>query len=384
MTFSFKLLYEDKNSSARAGIIHTAHGDIFTPVFAPVGTQATVNTLTPTDLHDLGASLILGNTYHLYLRPGAELIADFGGLHNFMQWDGPILTDSGGFQVFSLTGLRDIDEEGVTFRSHIDGSTHRFTPESVMKTEEQLGADIIMAFDECPPPDDYGYNVEAMNRTHRWAKRCQAAHTRPDQALYGIVQGGIFADLRAQSAEFLSSLNLPGYGIGGLSVGETKTQMHQMLELMHSILPRKKPRYLMGVGSPEDLFECVARGVDQFDCVLPTRIARNGAVFTHQGRINLRNARFATDKNPIETDCQCYTCRTFSMAYLRHLIVAKETLALRLATIHNLHFMLETMRRIRQSIIDGTFTEYKSRFLANYQAVAEEKRKKGIRMKTEG
>ncbi len=377
MTFSFKLLYEDKNSSARAGIIHTAHGDIFTPVFAPVGTQATVKTLTPTDLHDLGASLILGNTYHLYLRPGAELIADFGGLHNFMQWDGPILTDSGGFQVFSLTGLRDIDEEGVTFRSHIDGSTHRFTPESVMKTEEQLGADIIMAFDECPPPDDYGYNVEAMNRTHRWAKRCQAAHTRPDQALYGIVQGGIFADLRAQSAEFLSSLNLPGYGIGGLSVGETKTQMHQMLELMHSILPRKKPRYLMGVGSPEDLFECVARGVDQFDCVLPTRIARNGAVFTHQGRINLRNARFATDKNPIETDCQCYTCRTFSMAYLRHLIVAKETLALRLATIHNLHFMLETMRRIRQSIIDGTFTEYKSRFLANYQAVAEEKRKKG-------
>ena len=262
----------------------------------------------------------------------------------------------------------------MTFRSHIDGSEHRFTPEGVIGIQEKLGADIIMAFDECPPPDDYEYNVAALNRTHRWAERCRAAQRRQDQALYGIVQGGIFADLRAQSAEFLSSLDLPGYGIGGLSVGETKAEMHKMLEIMHPILPRHKPRYLMGVGSPEDLFECVARGIDQFDCVLPTRIARNGAVFTHQGRVNLRNARFATDGEPIEVDCQCYTCRTFSRAYLRHLIVAKETLALRLTTLHNLHFMLETMRRIRQSILDGTFTGYKKQFLETYRPIPEERR----------
>ncbi len=375
MTFSFELLAEDKHSQARAGLIHTPHGDIPTPVFAPVGTQATVKTLTPADLHELGASLILSNAYHLYLRPGPELIAGFGGLHNFMQWDGPILTDSGGFQVFSLEGLRKVDEDGVTFRSHLDGSEHRFTPEKVIAIQEQLGADIIMAFDECPPPTDYAYNLAALERTHRWAKRCQAAQRRDDQALYGIVQGGIFADLRAHSAEFLAALDLPGYGIGGLSVGETKAQMHAMLELLHPIMPRHKPRYLMGVGSPEDLFECVARGVDQFDCVLPTRIARNGAVFTHQGRVSLRNARFAADPAPIEADCQCYTCRTFSRAYLRHLIIAKEILALRLTTIHNLHFMLETIRCIRQSILDGTFAAYKTKFLANYQPVPEERRR---------
>ncbi|MCG3211320.1 MAG: Queuine tRNA-ribosyltransferase [Anaerolineae bacterium] len=372
--FSFELLHQDSQTSARAGVIHTPHGDIPTPVFAPVGTQATVKTLTPVDLRELRATLILANTYHLYLRPGAELIADFGGLHQFMQWDGPILTDSGGFQVFSLSGLRDIDDTGVTFRSHIDGSKHRFTPERVIEIEEQLGADIIMAFDECPPPGDYDYNVQALARTHRWAERCKAAQRRPDQALYGIVQGGIFPELRVQSAEFLGALDFPGYSIGGLSVGETKAQMHAILEVLHPVLPAHKPRYLMGVGSPEDLFECVARGVDQFDCVLPTRIARNGAVFTHQGRINLRNARFATDKAPIEPDCQCYTCRTFSLAYLRHLVIAKETLALRLATIHNLHFMLETMRRIRQSIFDGTFAQYRQDFLANYRAVPEHKR----------
>jgi queuine tRNA-ribosyltransferase len=369
MTFSFKLLVEDKNTHARAGIIHTPHGDIPTPVFAPVGTQATVKTLTPTDLLDLGATLILSNTYHLYLRPGADLMADFGGLHRFMQWPGPILTDSGGYQVFSLAGLRQVDDDGVTFRSHIDGSEHRFTPEKVMAIQEKLGADIIMAFDECPPPDNYEYNVAALQRTHRWAERCKAAQNRFDQALYGIVQGGIFANLRAQSAEFLAGLDFPGYGIGGLSVGETKTQMHQMLEVMHPILPAHKPRYLMGVGSPEDLFEGVARGIDQFDCVLPTRIARNGAVFTHQGRINLRNARFAADKNPIEPDCDCYTCRTFSLAYLRHLLIAEEILALRLTTLHNLHFILTLMRRIRQTILDGTFTAYKNDFLANYRPV---------------
>jgi queuine tRNA-ribosyltransferase len=376
MSFSFELLAEDPTTNARAGLIHTPHGDIPTPVFAPVGTQATVKTLTPADLQDLDVSLILSNTYHLYLRPGPDLVADFGGLHNFMQWDRPILTDSGGFQVFSLEGLRSIDEDGVTFRSHLDGSTHRFTPEKVIEIEEMLGADIIMAFDECPPPGDYEYNVEAMNRTHRWAARCKRAHQQPEQALYGIVQGGVFPDLRAESAEFLTGLDFSGYGIGGLSVGETKVQMHHMLEVMHPILPRHKPRYIMGVGSPEDLFECVARGVDQFDCVLPTRVARNGAVYTHFGRVNLRNARFAAEKEPIEADCTCYTCQTFSLAYLRHLVVAKETLALRLATIHNLHFLLEIMRRIRQSIFDGTFATYKREFLANYQAVPESKRGK--------
>jgi len=376
MSFSFELQTEDTQSAARAGVIHTPHGDIPTPVFAPVGTQATVKTLTPTDLHDLQATLILSNTYHLYLRPGADLVADFGGLHQFMQWDGPILTDSGGFQVFSLKGLRKVDEEGVTFQSHLDGSKHRFTPEGVIAIQEKLGADIIMAFDECPPPDDYDYNVQALNRTHRWAERCQAAQSRPDQALYGIVQGGIFADLRAQSAEFLSQLDFPGYGIGGLSVGETKAQMHEMLEVLHPILPRHKPRYLMGVGSPEDLFECVARGVDQFDCVLPTRIARNGAVFTRHGRVSLRNARFKADHAPIEAGCQCYTCRTFSRAYLRHLLIAKEILALRLTTLHNLHFMLETMRQIRHAIVEGSFTTFKQEFLNDYQPVTEERRGK--------
>ena len=374
MTFSFKLLAQDKHSQARAGLIQTPHGKIPTPVFAPVGTQATVKTLTPADLAELRANLILSNTYHLYLRPGAELIAGFGGLHEFMQWPGPILTDSGGYQVFSLSGLRKIDEDGVTFRSHLDGSEHRFTPELSIAVQEQLGADIIMAFDECPPPNDYDYNIEALARTHRWAERCLAAQRHPDQALYGIIQGGIFADLRAKSAEFLAALDFPGYGIGGLSVGETKAQMHEMLEVIHPILPKDKPRYLMGVGSPEDLFEAVARGVDQFDCVLPTRIARNGAVFTESGRLNLRNAQFAQDKNPIEAGCHCYTCRTFSRAYLRHLIIAKEILGLRLTTLHNLHFILETMRRMRQAILDGNFAQYKNDFLAAYQPVPEANR----------
>jgi queuine tRNA-ribosyltransferase len=371
MTFSFDLIREDNRTAARVGMIHTPHGDIPTPVFAPVGTAATVKTMTPADLHHLGASLILANTYHLYLRPGPDLVARLGGLHGFMGWDGPILTDSGGFQVFSLEGLRQVDEDGVTFRSHIDGSTHTFTPELVIAAQEKLGADIMMAFDECPDPSDYDYNVQALERTHRWAERCRAAKTRTDQALYGIVQGGVFADLRAESARFLTGLDFDGYGIGGLSVGETKAEMHAMLEILHPLLPRDKPRYLMGVGSPEDLFECVARGVDQFDCVLPTRIARNGAVFTRRGRVNLRNAAFAEDPAPIEGDCMCYTCRTFSRAYLRHLIMAKEITGLRLTTLHNLHFMLETMRRIRQSILVGAFADYKAEFLASYQASPE-------------
>jgi queuine tRNA-ribosyltransferase len=376
MTFSFDLVDQDDGTNARAGIMRTPHGDIPTPVFAPVGTLATVKTMTPADLRELKATLILANTYHLYLRPGADVVAEMGGLHRFMGWDGPILTDSGGFQVFSLEGLRQISDEGATFRSHIDGSTHTFTPELVIAAQEKLGADIIMAFDECPDPSDYDYNVQALERTHRWAERCRVAKTRADQALYGIVQGGVFADLRARSAEFLTSLDFDGYGIGGLSVGETKAEMHAMLEVLHPLLPRHKPRYLMGVGSPEDLFECVARGVDQFDCVLPTRIARNGAVFTIWGRLNLRNAQFAQDKAPIEEDCTCYTCRTFSRAYLRHLIIAKEITGLRLTTLHNLHFMLETMRRIRQSILEGSFIDYKSEFLSSYLAVPESERRK--------
>jgi queuine tRNA-ribosyltransferase len=376
MTFSFDLIHEDGCTAARAGVIHTPHGDIPTPVFAPVGTLATVKTMTPADLCDLGASLILANTYHLYLRPGADLVARMGGLHRFMGWERPILTDSGGFQVFSLQGLRQVGDEGVTFRSHIDGSTHTFTPELVIATQEKLGADIIMAFDECPDPTDYAYNVQALERTHGWAERCLAAKTRDDQALYGIVQGGVFADLRAESARFLTGLPFAGYGIGGLSVGETKTQMHAMLDVLHPLLPRLKPRYLMGVGSPEDLFECVARGVDQFDCVLPTRIARNGAVLTHEGRLNLRNAQFAEDAAPIEAGCTCYTCRTFSRAYVRHLIIAKEITGLHLTTVHNLHFMLETMRRIRQSILEGRFADYKAEFLDAYQVIPEAARRK--------
>jgi queuine tRNA-ribosyltransferase len=381
MTFSFDLIKEDNRTAARVGMMHTPHGDIPTPVFAPVGTAATVKTMTPADLHELGARLILANTYHLYLRPGADLVAHMGGLHRFMGWDGPILTDSGGFQVFSLESLRQVNDDGVTFRSHIDGSTHTFTPELVVEAQEKLGADIIMAFDECPDPIDYDYNAQALERTHRWAERCRAAKTRADQALFGIVQGGVFADLRAASAEFLTSLDFDGYGIGGLSVGETKAEMHAMLEVLHSLLPHHKPRYLMGVGSPEDLFECVARGVDQFDCVLPTRIARNGAVFTRRGRLNLRNAGFAEDPAPIEEECACYTCRTFSRAYLRHLVIAKEITGLRLTTLHNLHFMLETMRRIRQSILDGVFADYKAEFLAAYEAVAESERRETPKVK---
>ncbi len=375
--FSFELKQEDIETKARVGVIHTPHGDIPTPVFAPVGTLGTVKTLTPADLQTLQATLILSNTYHLYLRPGAELIAEFGGLHQFMGWSGPILTDSGGFQVFSLKGLRQVDEDGVTFRSHIDGSKHRFTPEKVIAIQEQIGADIIMAFDECPAPDDYDYNLAALKRTHRWAEQCLAAHNRADQALYGIVQGGIFPDLRVQSAQFLQGLDFPGYAIGGLSVGERKADMHAILDVLHPVMPRHKPRYLMGVGSPEDLFECVARGVDQFDCVLPTRVARNGAVFTRYGRLNLRNAKFARDHAPIERECACYTCQNFSTAYLRHLIKANEILGLHLTTIHNVYFILDLMRCIRQSILDGLFAAYKEAFLADYQPISEVKRQQG-------
>jgi len=361
---------------ARAGVFHTPHGDIPTPVFAPVGTQATVKTLSPDELHALDAKLNLANTYHLYLRPGADIIARLGGLHSFMGWDGPILTDSGGFQVFSLEGLRKVTDDGVRFRSHIDGSEHFFSPEKSVEVQETLGADIIMSFDECPDPLDYTYNQSALARTHRWAERCLHAHTRQDQALFGIVQGGIFPDLRVASARFLSALGFPGYAIGGLSVGETKEQTWQMLDVTVPILPADKPRYLMGVGSPEDLFEGVARGIDIFDCALPTRLARNGALFTAQGRINLRKAELREDPRPIEEGCTCYTCRHFSRAYLHHLFKSEEILGLRLNTIHNLHFLIEWVRRIRASIQDETFAQLRVDFLSHYTPISDEARQR--------
>lgn len=366
MSLEFTLFDTDARTEARLGRMVTPHGEIATPAFAPVGTQATVKTLDPRDLHELGAELILANTYHLYLRPGADLVAEMGGLHGFMGWDGPILTDSGGYQVFSLAPTRQVSDEGVLFRSHIDGSSHLFTPELVIDVEEKLGADIIMCLDECAEPRDRAYNEEALARTHAWAERCRAAHSRPDQALFGIVQGGIFSDLRQQSARFLVGLDFPGYAIGGLSVGETKAEMYATLEATLPYLPADKPRYLMGVGAPEDVLEGVARGVDLFDCVLPTRLARNAALLTRQGRINMRNARFERDASPVEAGCACYTCRHFSRAYLRHLFKAEEILASRLATIHNVHFMLELMRDVRAAIASGSLAAFKDEFLAGY------------------
>src|SRR5512146_865396 len=350
---------------ARAGIFHTPHGDLQTPIFAPVGTQATVKAVTPAQLHEVGASLVLSNTYHLYLRPGADLVAEMGGLHEFMRWPRPILTDSGGFQVFSLSEMRKIDEDGVTFKSHIDGSMHRFTPEKSIEIQEKLGADIIMAFDECAPPNDRAYNERAIQRTHAWAERCLAAKKRPDQALFGIVQGGAFADLRRQSAEFIVSLGFPGYAIGGLSVGESKQDMNEMLEVVNEILPQDKPRYLMGVGSPEDLINGIQRGVDIFDCVLPTRLARHQAAMTRTGRINLMNAANARDPRPIVAGCGCYACQHFTRAYLRHLIVAKEMLASTLISIHNIYTLLELVRDARQAILAGTYDRFAADFLTH-------------------
>ncbi len=363
-SFAYNLIAED--GSARAGIFHTPHGDIPTPIFAPVGTQATVKSLTERQLHELDAKLILANTYHLYLRPGDELIAEMGGLHKFMHWDRPILTDSGGFQVFSLSDTRTVDEDGVTFKSHIDGSTHRFTPEKSIAIQENLGADIIMAFDECADPYNREYIERAMQRTHHWAERCKAAQTREDQALFGIVQGGIYPELRQQSAEFIASLGFPGNAIGGLSVGETKPEMHAMLDLVNEILPKDKPRYLMGVGTPQDLVEGVRRGIDIFDCVLPTRLARHNAAMTDTGRMNMMNAQYARDEKPISETCNCYTCQNFSRAYIRHLIQTKEMLASTLLSIHNIHTLLNLARQMRQAIQDGQFDEFAYNYLANF------------------
>ena len=358
-TFTFQL--EARQRRARAGKFQTPHGELLTPVFAPVGTKASVKSLTPEHLSDLNASLILANTYHLYLRPGDEIVAEMGGLHQFMRWSGPLLTDSGGFQVFSLAKNRSIDKDGVTFRSHIDGSTHRLSPEKSIAIQENLGADIIMAFDECAEPYDKLYAEQAMQRTHTWAERCLQVKTRHDQALFGIVQGGIFEDLRKQSAEFIASLGFPGHAIGGLSVGETKSEMHEVLELVDQILPDDKPRYLMGVGTPVDLINSISRGIDIFDCVLPTRLARHNAAMTRYGRrLNVVNAQFARDPQPIDEDCQCYTCKNFSRAYIRHLIIAKEMLSATLLSIHNLHTLIKLTDDIRKAILADEFTNFAS------------------------
>src|SRR5918998_1021701 len=366
------------------------------PAFMVVGTQATVKSLTPDELRSLGAQMILGNAYHLYLRPGADLVAEFGGLHDFMGWDGPILTDSGGFQVFSLgfalehgvgkiakmfpgdeahtptrpqrAKLNRIDDDGVTFTSHLDGSAHRFTPELSIRIQEQLGADVIVAFDECTSPlHDHAYTARALERTHRWAERCLEARTRHhDQALFGIIQGGAFRDLRVRSAEFFARMPFPGYCIGG-SLGKDKADMHAILDWTLPILPEERPRHLLGIGDPEDFFDAIERGIDLFDCVAPTRIARHGALYTKDGRLNIKGARYARDHAPVESDCPCYTCQHYTRGYLRHLFAAGETLALRLASIHNLHFIVNLVRAIRASILDGTFFAFKQEFLARYR-----------------
>ncbi len=365
MTFD---LLSGAATGPRAGLLHTPHGDVPTPVFMPVGTQATVKTLTPDEMAAIGVPIVLANTYHLYLRPGAEVVARLGGLHKFMGWPRPILTDSGGFQVFSLGHLRRVSDDGVLFKSHVDGSEHFFSPELVMTTQELLGADIVMALDECAPPEATPeYAQAAMARTHRWAERCLLAQTRGDQALFGIVQGGMFADLRRESARTLAAMGFPGYGIGGLSVGEAKEVTWRMLDITIEHLPPDRPRYLMGVGSPEDVLAAVAHGVDMMDCVLPTRIARNGALIVHTGRLNIKSPQYTWDERPIEEGCGCYTCQHFSRAYLRHLFKAEEILGLRLMTIHNVYFLVEFMRQIRQAILEGRFAQFQAEFLANFQ-----------------
>ncbi len=362
--FNFHLAAQD--GRGRAGTLHTPHGELLTPVFAPVGTQATVKALTPRQIEGAGATLVLANTYHLFLRPGPERIASLGGLHAFMGWQKPILTDSGGFQVFSLADQRKIDADGVTFKSHLDGTTLRFTPESVIAVQEQLGADIIMAFDECPAPYDRAENETALIRTHAWAERCLAAKSRDDQALFGIVQGGVFSDLRKQSAQFIAGLDFPGIAIGGLSVGETKPEMQAMLEVVDAVLPADRPRYLMGVGSPEDVVEAVQRGVDIFDCVLPTRMARNHSALTRRGRMNMRKAQYTEDERPLDPECSCYTCTTFTRAYIRHLCASGEMLAATLLSIHNIHMLTSLATDLRNSIIAGNLDNFAGEFRAHF------------------
>jgi queuine tRNA-ribosyltransferase len=354
----FRILTQD--GQARAGILTTSHGKIHTPQFMPVGTQGTVKTMTPEELQSLGAEIILGNTYHLYLRPGDGIIKALGGLHRFINWSGPILTDSGGFQVYSLSRLRKVTDEGVEFQSHIDGSTHLLTPEKSISIQENLGADIIMAFDECIPyPSDHGYALEAVKRTTEWAERCLKARVRPDQYLFGINQGGMYRDLRKQSIEELTSLGFDGYATGGLSVGEPKEIMYDLIHYTAPLLPQERPRYLMGVGDLVDVMEAVEAGYDLFDCVMPTRNARNGTLFTSRGRISIKRAEFKDDPSPLDPDCSCYTCKNYTRAYLRHLYLSREILSMRLNTIHNLSFYLNFFRVMRQAIIRKRFAEFK-------------------------
>ncbi len=364
---TFELLKTCKQSGARLGVLHTPHGDIDTPIYMPVGTAATVKAVLPRDLNELGAQIILSNTYHLHLRPGEALVKEAGGLHDFMYWNKPILTDSGGFQVFSLSGIRKIKEEGVTFQSHIDGSRRFISPEVSMQIQQDLGADIAMAFDVCSPyPCDHETARENMERTHRWARRCQTSHTREDQALFGIVQGAFYKDLRVESAKALADMDFVGYGIGGLSVGEPKPIMYEMLEELMPHMPVHKPRYLMGVGSPDCLVEGVLRGVDMFDCVLATRVARNGTILTGKGRLVVRNADCAHDFSPLEEGCDCYACRHFSRAYIRHLFKAEEMVGAQLASIHNLRFLVRLMEQVRKAIREDRLLDFRREFFENY------------------
>ena len=365
---TYELLHVDKNSGARRGVVHTPHGDIPTPIFMPVGTQATVKSMTPEELKDeVKAQIILANTYHLYLRPGQDLVKEAGGLHKFMNWDRPILTDSGGFQVFSLSELRKITEEGVKFSSHLDGSKHLFTPESVMKTEEDLGADIIMAFDECCPyPSTYEYTKKSMERTTRWAERCKKAHTTTNQGLFGIIQGGFYKDLRKISAEDLIKLDFPGYAIGGISVGEPKEEFLDILRYTAPLMPENKPRYLMGVGTPDYLIEAALAGIDMCDCVLPTRLARHGTALTSKGKLVVRNAIYERDWNKLDEECDCYTCKNYTRAYIRHLVKTNEILGIRLLSIHNLRFLTKLMERVRIEIENDNLLEFRKEFYSKY------------------
>ena len=362
---TYELIHKCKQTGARRGVIHTPHGDIQTPVFMPVGTQATVKSMTPEELKEIGSQIILSNTYHLYMRPGHDLVKEAGGLHKFMNWDRPILTDSGGFQVFSLGPLRKITEEGVEFRSHLDGRRIKFTPESVMHTENILGSDIMMAFDECCPyPSTYDYTKKSMERTTRWAERCKAAHARPDdQALFGIIQGGFYKDLREKSARDLAKLDLPGYAIGGISVGEPKEEFLDILRFTAPLMPENKPRYLMGVGTPINILENIALGIDMFDCVMPTRNARNGMLFTAHGTMNMKNKKWEADFSPIDEMGHTWVDTEYSKAYLRHLFAADEFLGKQIATIHNLGFYMWLVREARRQIIAGTFREWKDKMV---------------------
>ncbi|MDO4552697.1 MAG: tRNA guanosine(34) transglycosylase Tgt [Bacillota bacterium] len=365
---TFELLKKDNRSGARRGKLHTPHGTVETPVFMPVGTAATVKAMRPEEVKALGAGIILSNTYHLYLRPGHQIVREAGGLHRFMNWDGAILTDSGGFQIFSLGALRKITEEGASFRSHIDGSSHMISPEISMEVQNALGSDIIMALDECTPyPAERSYVKESLERTSRWLARCKAYHKDTErQSLFGIMQGGMYRELRYQSAMEIVEMDLPGYAIGGLSVGEPKEVMYEVMDGCVELLPADKPRYLMGVGSPDCLFEGVARGIDMFDCVLPTRIARNGAAMTSRGPVNIKNAVHQRDFGPLDPDCGCYTCRNYSRAYLRHLYKCDEILSSMLLTNHNLYFLVNLMGKIQKAIEEDRFTEYKGEFFNAY------------------